>query len=442
MKKYSTFLAALSSLGGMASARYVMYADQYHTSTFPNTTLTEGIDHAVMAFMPASDFTSDPHGNFTLFEPLETFKARFPKHAKIIIAIGGWGDAGWHDALRNDSMVGRFAANVAVMLDKTGLDGVDIDCEYPGGNGFDYKQIPNSELTGEIEQFPKLLSAIRTTIGPGKILSIATPGLERDMIAFNKDTVPLIAQEIDYMNIMTYDLMNRRDTTTKHHTDIKGSLAAIDKYLEFGLPAKKANLGIAFYAKYFTVARNNCVNPIGCPTALLEDVNGTDTGLSGAYTFEKPVAVPAKLTVATDGTCGASVAHKCPSSIPCCSQYGFCGNTAAHCGLSCQADYGKCNGTSAAESWKLAEANGKLDAENGGQYYFDHNATLFWTWDTAELVTKKFTDIIKARGIGGIMAWSLAEDSDGWALLKAMHDGVKASGLSEIPGDDAGKKPS
>lgn len=93
--------------------------------------MTAGIDHAIMAFMPASDFTSSPHGNFTLFEPLSTFKARFPTGAKMMIAIGGWGDAGFHDAMRNDSMIQRFATNVAIMLNTTGLDGAGTTSHQP-----------------------------------------------------------------------------------------------------------------------------------------------------------------------------------------------------------------------------------------------------------------------------------------------------------------------
>ena len=34
---------------------------------------------------------------------------------------------------------------------------------------------------------------------------------------------------------MTYDLMNRRDSSTSHHTSVKGSLAAIDKYIALGM---------------------------------------------------------------------------------------------------------------------------------------------------------------------------------------------------------------
>lgn len=52
---------------------------------------------------------------------------------------------------------------------------LDIDWEYPGGNGGDYKQVPNSEKTYQIDAYPKALAAIRTAIGD-KLLSIAVPG--------------------------------------------------------------------------------------------------------------------------------------------------------------------------------------------------------------------------------------------------------------------------
>ncbi|KAG9804786.1 hypothetical protein KCU86_g23810, partial [Aureobasidium melanogenum] len=68
-----------------------------------------------------------------------------------------------------------FAENVKAMLDFTNADGVDIDWEYPGGNGEDYKQITNSEKSWEVEAYPKLLADIRAAIGPDKIMSAAVP---------------------------------------------------------------------------------------------------------------------------------------------------------------------------------------------------------------------------------------------------------------------------
>jgi hypothetical protein len=51
----------------------------------------------------------------------------------------------------------------------------DIDWEYPGGNGGDYKQVSNTEKSYQIDAFPIVLAAIRAAIG-NKLLSIAVPG--------------------------------------------------------------------------------------------------------------------------------------------------------------------------------------------------------------------------------------------------------------------------
>ena len=42
-------------------------------------------------------------------------------------------------------------------------------------------------------------------------MSAAVPGNQRDMLAFTGDTLPKISSSLDFLNIMTYDLLNRRD---------------------------------------------------------------------------------------------------------------------------------------------------------------------------------------------------------------------------------------
>lgn len=121
-------------------------------------------------------------------------------------------------------------------------------------------------------------------------------------------------------------MMNRRDNITKHHTSVEESLEAIQYYLDLGYPAEKLNLGFAFYAKYFeTDPDSDCdVEPLGCATLLLESPNGTDTGKSGALTFEASnyASAPANLTVSPDGSCGATVGFQCTPGN-CCSAYGY-----------------------------------------------------------------------------------------------------------------------
>src|SRR5690349_10839191 len=99
---------------------------------------------------------------------------------------------------------------------------------------------------------------MRVALGPNKIISVAVPGLKRDMLAFTRDTVPRIMRHVDFLNVMTYDLMNRRDTVTKHHTGVELSLEAVDAYVSAGAAPQRVNLGFAFYTRYFKTEHDAC----------------------------------------------------------------------------------------------------------------------------------------------------------------------------------------
>lgn len=103
------------------------------------------------------------------------------------------------------------------------------------------------------------------------------------------------------------------------------------------------------------------------------------------------------------------------------------GTSPTYCSLSCQAPYGVCTGSTYGESFLKAVApNASLtDTKLGGEYYYDVEGKIFWTWDTPALITRKFEEIIKAKGLGGVMVWSLAEDAYDWSRVKAINEGFK-----------------
>jgi GH18 family chitinase len=83
---------------------------------------------------------------------------------------------------------------------------VDLDWEYPGGNGEDYPKVPNSQHAHEIAAFPKVVRAIREAIGDDKILSLATPARRVDMIAYTKRNVKSIAQNVNFINVSIFTI--------------------------------------------------------------------------------------------------------------------------------------------------------------------------------------------------------------------------------------------
>ena len=89
-------------------------------------------------------------------------------------------------------------------------------------------------------------------------------------------------------------------------------------------------------------------------------------------------------------------------------------------------DYGVCKGVSVTDSWRRAQRYGKMDDNAGGMYYWDPKVNYFWTWGTPEIIAWKFQYIVTAKNLGGVMAWSLGEDSYDWSHLEAMQRGVGA----------------
>lgn len=301
------------------------------------------------------------------------------------------------------------------------LNFIDCDWEFPGGNGADYKQIPNSAKVGEIDCLPKLLAATRAAIGPKKLLTIAVPGRKDDMIAFTKENGPKIWHSVDQVNLMAYDFMNRRDNVTAHHTSVADAKQMVQNYMAIGCPVNKMNLGFAFYAKFFLTQGDCSSSPLGCPIVPAENPDGSDAGTSGAYTFETANMQPVtngSLPLSTDGTCGLEKG-KCPNS--CCSQYGNCGTTAAHCGAGCQYAFGTgCTGPDVAGSWQTALQQGQADEELGGEYFYDAKNKLFWTWDTLEFMERKFKEVVEQYGLGGVMSWSLGEDTYDYSRVRKL----------------------
>lgn len=236
---------------------------------------------------------------------------------------------------------------------------------------------------------------------------------------------------------MSYDLVNRRDTVTGHHTSVNGSTEAVENYLAIGAPPDKINLGFAFYAKYFATSADCSKQPLGCPIVPAEDATtGQDTLQSGAWTFEKAHMMSvnaASLAISQDGTCGPEKMTKCATG--CCSQYGNCGYSKEHCRGACQHAFGTgCADADVSGSWQKALVNGVTDNDLGGQYYFDPEQKLFWTWDTPALITRKMNEVYGSYGLGGVMAWSLGEDSFDWSHVKqiATELGDAGYGSSDV----------
>lgn len=218
-----------------------------------------------------------------------------------------------------------------------------------------------------------LLRELRSALGPEKLLSIAVPGIERDLIAFTASTVPRIVKEVDFINVMTYDLMNRRDTVVKHHSGVAVSHESVSNYIKRGAPPHMLNLGLGYYVKWFMTEDCDPEHLLDCPTQLLEDPDtGDDLGKTGGFSWhdETPEDVVA--------------------------------------------------------SFARAQAEGTY-FDDGSFGFWDPAEKRWWTFDTARSIERKLPDIVEPLKLGGVFAWGLGEDAPDFVHLKATLDGIKAA---------------
>ncbi|KAF5619828.1 extracellular chitinase [Fusarium tjaetaba] len=352
--------------------RCVMYLTGQH-DIVPSKSELQDVSHVILAFMRSETFNVDdkPH-DYPLFTSVSDVRKRFPGDTKVMVAIGGWGDTqGFEEAAKNETTRKRWACQVAAMVTTTGADGIDIDWEYPGGNRDDYKQIPNSQREWEINAFVSLLQELRAAIGPDRLLSAAVPGKEVDLMAFTPTTVPNIMKEVDFLNIMAYDLMNRRDTVTKHHSGVSDSRNSIQRYIDRGASPSQLNLGFGYYVKWFMTQECSQGELLGCPTQLLEDPEtGADMGKTGGFSWHDDI----------------------PQDV--------------------------------FTSFKRARTAGKYD-EDGSYFYWDEKEWRWWTFDTKKSIQTKFSHVVPELGVGGVFAWGIGEDAPSFEHFKVTAEEVR-----------------
>jgi GH18 family chitinase len=161
---------------------------------------------------------------------------------KVLISVGGWlpdspNPGSFASLAANSGYRGTFRNNLINLVNAYGLDGVDIDWEYPcpGGNGGNYATLM-SELAGDMHSRGKLLTA-----------AVAAFGANADCVGTS------VFNSVDFLNLMVYDI---RDP---NHSDYTDAVNSITYWKGKGLPASKAVLGLPFYAHPTWTAYNTLV---------------------------------------------------------------------------------------------------------------------------------------------------------------------------------------
>lgn len=235
-------------------------------------------------FHPAQHYPSDswnePPGTTNLYgclKQLNLLKRRH-RHLKVLLSVGGWTySANFAAAAATAEGRRTFAGTCVRLVQDLGLDGVDIDWEYPGDER-------------EARDFVELLREVRRGLdgiwsggqwtdggterhhhshdhhlhggnGDGKmLLSVACPAGPHN---YHKLKVPEMDAVLDFWNLMAYDYAGSWDNLAGHQANLLpdredpartpfDTLRAVEHYTrEGGVARHKLVIGMPLYGRAF-----------------------------------------------------------------------------------------------------------------------------------------------------------------------------------------------
>jgi chitinase len=174
------------------------------------------------------------------------------KGVKVMASIGGWSMCKHYPEMAADATKrARFVAN-CVDLINMGFDGIDFDWEYPNDPGMNIERYSTADYTN----FALLVEAVRTAIGPDKLITAAFAASPAKLQGFDW---PRLNNSMNYYNMMTYDYNGGWSNKAGHNAplyDYPGaeytnfSVDATVKALRaLGVNMSKVNIGAPFYGR-------------------------------------------------------------------------------------------------------------------------------------------------------------------------------------------------
>lgn len=157
---------------------------------------------------------------------------------------------GFSALAKSDTYRKKFAQDCLDFIIKWGIDGVDIDWEFPGLSWSGHACDP----AVDVDNFTLLIKQLRQTLGSSYLVSYAGYVKNKRAVTggYRFIDIGATAPYVDYVNIMTYDI----SAAPKHHSALFNSNAdwdcqrSVNEYLNAGMPASKLVLGVPFYGRH------------------------------------------------------------------------------------------------------------------------------------------------------------------------------------------------
>lgn len=161
---------------------------------------------------------------------------------KVLLSIGGWGRGKFTPMSKSEANRKVFAQSCLQLCQSYGIDGIDIDWEFPGNNSSG-----EASPADEKQNYTLLMRDLREALGDSLLLTMASSS-SPDYYDYKQ-----LIKYLDFVNVMTYDMAS----PPYHHSALYRSNGvgrgwmvsheSIQKHLSAGIPADKLVMGLAFY---------------------------------------------------------------------------------------------------------------------------------------------------------------------------------------------------
>jgi chitinase len=184
---------------------------------------------------------------------------------KVVLSVGGWDWSNrFSDVAASPQARANFIASSLKTMRRYGLDGVDLDWEYPGEAGVPCVKGEVCARPEDRQNFITWTRELRAAYDAagkqdGKHYSITIAAGANGNYVGDGVWLKQLAQHLDWINIMAYDYHAPWEKTTGHHAalfaDPKDPLNAsglyvarsVQRYLAAGVAKDKLVLGVPFY---------------------------------------------------------------------------------------------------------------------------------------------------------------------------------------------------
>ncbi len=280
---------------------------------------------------------------------------------KVLISVGGWSWSGHFSDMALTARSRReFIDSAVEFVDRHGLDGLDVDWEYPGsaGNGNRFRAEDKGNYTALLRELRERFDRESKLLGRPLLLTIAA-GAGQEWIDHTE--MREVASCLDAVNLMSYDYYTSADHTTGHHAPLFADPAdpkhisvdaSVTLFKNAGVPPRKLILGIPFYGhvwKHVDAANHGLFQ------------RGKKSDMGAGYKQIVPLLTGAGYV-------------------------------------------------------------GYRDPVSSAPYLYNPDKQIFITYEDPQSVTAKCRYALKNK-LGGVMFWEYSADADG-ALLKAIDSGL------------------